>query len=119
MIPKTGDMFGDAENPLEIAERFEAYKAGLTKSAKNPVPPPGVPTMGGEVSPLYALQKALGSDEVTKSLSPELLESVRTSLANSELGKDIYAGTNTGYAGASQLAGTGGLQAYDLEAPFK
>jgi hypothetical protein len=119
MIPKTGDMFGDAENPLEIAERFEAYKAGLTKSAKNPVPPPGVPTMGGEVSPLYALQKALGSDEVTKSLSPELLESVRTSLANSELGKDIYAGTNTGYAGASQLAGTGGLQAYDLEQPAK
>lgn len=119
MIPKTGDMFGDAENPLELAERFEAYKGELSKSAQNPVPPPGVPTMSGEINPLFELQKSLGNADVQKALSPELLESVRNSLAGSDIMKDIYAGTNSGLAGAGALAGTGGLQAYDLEAPAK
>jgi hypothetical protein len=114
-------MFGDAENPLEIADRFEAYKAGLSKSARNPVPAPGMPTMDGPVSPLFDLQKALGSDEVSKALSPELVASVRESLATADVMKDILAGTGTGFGGlqTGALAGTGGLQAYDLEAPFK
>ena len=121
MIPKTGDMFGDAEGPLEIAERFESYKAALNKSAEHPLPTPGVPTMEGMAQhPLLELQKSLGSAEVAKALSPELLESVRTSLAGADVMKDIFAGTNTGYGGAtSQLSGTGGLQAYDLEQPAK
>lgn len=120
VLPKTGDMFGDAESPLEIAERFEAYKGALNKSAENPVPPPGVPTMDGPVSPLMELQKSLGNELVQKALSPELLESIRTSLAGTDVQKDIFAGTNTGISGlVGQLAGTGGLQAYDLEAPAK
>jgi hypothetical protein len=114
MIPKTGDMFGDAENPLELAERFEAYKAGLTKSAQNPLPTPGVPTMGSvEVNPLFELQKSLGNADVQKALSPELIESVRNSLAGTDIGKDLLVGSG------GQLGGTGGLNAYDLEAPAK
>jgi hypothetical protein len=110
-------MFGDAENSLEIAERFESYKASLNKSAESPLPTPGVPTLEGQaVNPLLELQKSLGSDIVQKALSPELLESVRNSLANTDLGKTnlgILAGTG------GNLGGTGGLQAYDLEAPAK
>jgi hypothetical protein len=112
-------MFGDAERPLEIAERFEAYKAELNKSAGNPLPTPCVPTMSGPVNPLIELQKSLGSAAVQKALSPELLESVKQGLAGSDVMKDIYAGTNSGLAGAGALAGTGGLQAFDLEAPAK
>jgi hypothetical protein len=114
-------MFDDANSSLEIAQRFEAYKGELNKSAQNPLPTPGVPTLDGQASnPLLELQKSLGSDMVQKALSPELLQSVRNSLAGTDVGKDIFSGTNTGYGGAAgQLAGTGGLQAYDLEAPAK
>jgi hypothetical protein len=118
-IPKIADMFGDAESSVEIADRFEAYKSGLNKSAQNPLPTPGVPTIDGPVNELAQLQKSLGSPEIAKALSPELLESVRTSLAGADVMKDIYAGTNSGLAGAGALAGTGGLQAYDLEQPAK
>jgi hypothetical protein len=114
MIPKTGDMFGDADNPLEIAERFEGYKAALTKSAHNPLPTPGVPTLEGQASnPMLELQKSLGSDIVQKALSAELLESVRNSLASADIQKDLLVGTG------GALGGTGGLNAYDLEAPAK
>jgi hypothetical protein len=117
MIPKTGDMFGDAENPLEIAERFESYKASLTKSAQNPLPTPGIPTLDGQASnPMLDLQKSLGSDIVQKALSPELLESVRNSLMDSQIVKDSQ-GILVGSGGS--LGGTGGLNAYDLEAPAK
>lgn len=113
-IPKVADMFGDAESSVEIAERFEAYKTGLNKSAENPLPTPGVPTLeGAAVNPIVELQKSLGTDIVQKALSPELLESVRTSLAGTDVQKDILVGSG------GALGGTGGLQAYDLEAPFK
>lgn len=111
VMPKIADMFGDAESSVEIAERFEGYKAGLNKSAQNPMPPPGVPTVDGPVNPVVQLQKSLGSPEMLKALSPELLESVRNSLAEADVVKDI----NVGSGGA--LGGTGGLNAYDLEAP--
>jgi hypothetical protein len=117
VLPKSRDMFGDAEGPLEIVERFESYKAELNKSAQNPLPTPGVPTMdGGAVNPLFDLHKSLGNAEVQKALSPELIESVRTSLAGIDAGKDNL-GILVGSGG--NLGGTGGLNAYDLEAPAK
>lgn len=119
VLPSTEQLFGDADGPLEVANQFEAYKSELRKSHQNPIGAMGIPTLSGPTNPLADLQKALGSSEVSKAISPELLESVRTSLANSDVMKDIYAGTNSGVGGASQLAGTGGLQAYDLEAPAK
>lgn len=113
VLPKIGDMFDDAENSLQIAERFESYKAELNKSANNPMPTPGVPTMDGPTNPLFDLQKSLGNAAVQKALSPELLESVRNSLAGADVQKDILVGSG------GQLGGTGGLNAYDLEAPAK
>lgn len=113
-LPRTADMFGDATGSVEITERFESYKAELSKSAQNPLPAPGQPSIeGSPASELAQLQKSLGSDMATKAFSPELLESVRQSLAGIDAGKDILVGSG------GQLGGTGGLQAYDLEAPAK
>uniref|UniRef100_UPI003F498A09 hypothetical protein n=1 Tax=Pseudonocardia sp. CA-138482 TaxID=3240023 RepID=UPI003F498A09 len=103
-------MFGDASTPVEIAERFESYKEALNKSFDAPVPAPGAPSMSGPVSPVVAMQAQLASAEVTKALSPEVLESVRTQLAQSDVVKDL----NVAGPGS-----TGGLVAYDLEAPAK
>jgi hypothetical protein len=100
-------MFGDAESPVEIAGRFEAYKEALNKAASNPMTPGPDGTPVNEVS---QLRQALGSDELAKALSPELLASVRESLAQADLGKDLLV------AGPGS---SGGLVAYDLEAPAK
>lgn len=112
-IPKAADLFGDAASPVEMAGRFEQYKEALNKSAANPMStgPDGAPA-----SEAAELQKALGSDLLSKALSPELLASVRESLAQADLGKDIN-GILSGSGGS--LGGTGGLNAYDLEAPAK
>src|SRR5438270_717476 len=85
-IPKAADLFGDAASPVEMAGRFEQYKEALNKSAANPMStgPDGAP-----VSEAAELQKALGSDLLSKALSPELLASVRESLAQADLGKDL------------------------------
>jgi len=106
-------MFGDASDSVDIADRFESYKSELNKSFSNPLPAPGQPTMDQPVNQLAELQKNIGSAAVTKALSPELLESVRTALAGADVQKDILVGSG------GQLGGTGGLQAYDLEAPAK
>lgn len=112
-VPKVADLFGDATSPVEMAARFEAYKEALNKSAASPRKP-GM--AGTELSDVAQLQKALGSDEVSKALSPDLLASVRESLAQADLGKDVN-GILVGSGGS--LGGTGGLNAYDLEAPAK
>lgn len=106
-IPKAADLFGDATSPVEMAGRFEQYKEALNKSAVNPMStgPDGAP-----VSETEQVQKALGSDLLSKALTPELLASVRESLAQTDLGKDLLV------AGPGS---TGGLVAYDLEAPAK
>lgn len=112
-VPKAADLFGDATSPVEMAARFEAYKEALNKSAASPRKP-GM--AGAALSDVAQLQQALGSDEVSKALSPDLLASVRESLAQADLGKDVN-GILVGSGGS--LGGTGGLNAYDLEAPAK
>jgi hypothetical protein len=114
-LPRPADMFGDATSSVEIAERFESYKDELGKSFGDPRPVPGSPQMEGAGRGLASLQKSLGSAEVTKALSPELLESVRGALAQSDLNKDWLAGNGT--TGGSPVAT--GLVAFDLEAPAK
>lgn len=109
-LPKAADMFGDTSSPVEIAGRFEAFKDALNKSAANPT------TAGPNAAPISdvaQIQNALGSAELSKSLSAETIESIRTQLAQVDIQKDLLAGS------AGQLGGTGGLQAYDLEAPAK
>jgi hypothetical protein len=63
-------------------------------------------------SGVSSLQKALGSADVTKALSPELVDSVRNALAQSEIGK---AGSEWTTANPVPT----GLVAFDLEAPAK
>jgi len=109
-LPAAADMFGDTTSPAEIATRFEAFKDALNKSAANPT---SAGPSAGPVSDVAQIQNALGSAELSKSLSPETIESIRTQLAQVDIQKDLLAGTN------GQLGGTGGLQAYDLEAPAK
>lgn len=106
-IPKAADLFGDASSPVEMAERFEQYKEALNKSAAHPTRPG---PLGQAANEAADIQKALGSETLTKALSPELLASVRESLAQTDLGKDLLV------AGPGS---TGGLVQYDLEAPAK
>jgi hypothetical protein len=109
-IPRAADLFGDAQSAVEIAERFDMYKAALTLSAQCPIPSPGAPTLGGPTSQAALLQKALSSAEISKSLSPDVLASIQGQLAEASLFKDL----NVAGPGS-----TGGLVAYDLEAPAK
>lgn len=114
--PKASDLFGDAGNAAEVATRFEEYKSELNKSLGSPRPVPGAP---GFEQPretgVASLEKALGSADVSKALSPELVDSVRNALAEANVAK----------AGSGWTAGTGsdgnpvagGLVAFDLEAP--
>lgn len=110
-IPKASDLFGDAATPVELAEKMERFKESLNKSVENPVAP-GMSGVAANqaVNPLMELQKSLGSAQVTKALSPELLDSIRTSLASPDIQKELLV------AGPGS---TGGLVAYDLEAPAK
>lgn len=113
--PRVDEMFGDASSPVEIAERYDSFNAALSKSLASPGPHPGQPSMSAPQSNAALLQKALGSADVAKALSPELVDSVRNALAESGLNKDwtIGNGTSTGNPVPS------GLVAFDLEAPAK
>lgn len=111
--PKVSDLFGDSSNPAEIATRFENYKEELNKSLAAPRPAPGQPGFDQpRESGVESLSKALGSADVSKALSPELVDSVRNALAQSDIGKEWQAGT-----GANGIPVPGGLVAFDLEAP--
>lgn len=111
--PKASDLFGDSNNPVEIATRFENYKAELNKSLAAPRPAPGQPGFEQpRESGVESLNKALGSADVSKALSPELVDSVRNALAQAEVGKAGSEWTTGNPVGT-------GLVAFDLEAPAK
>jgi hypothetical protein len=107
-LPKPRDMFG-TNDPGQIADRFEDYKATLNKALDNPKPW----GFGGpiEAAPSGAeqLAKGLDSPEVTKALSAETVASIRTQLAQADLAKDLSL--------TSPIST--GLVAFDLEGPSK
>lgn len=106
--PSVSHMFGDSDSPLETAERFETYKSELNKSMSVPHPVPG--TLAHQQQGNVAqLEKALGTPEVSKALSPDLVSSVRNALAEAGIGKEWTTGNPVGT----------GLVAFDLEAPAK
>lgn len=114
--PSASHMFGDAESPLEVADRFETYKSELNKSMSVPRPVPGTTAYQSQGN-VDSLEKALGSDEISKALSPELVTSVRNALAQANIGK---AGSEwTVGTGSNGNPVAGGLVAFDLEAPAK
>lgn len=110
--PSASEMFSDAGSPIEVAERFEAYKETLNKTMSAPRPVPGGPGYEQQTNAAN-LEKALGSVEIAKALSPELVDSVRNALTEANLTK----------AGASEWTTSNpvssGLVAFDLEAPAK
>lgn len=107
-------MFSDSTNPVEVADRFEHYKAELSKSFSAPKPVPGAPGWDEQTHGGAALEKALNTPEVSKALSPDLVSSVRNALAESGIGKEWTVGT-----GSNGNPVAGGLVAFDLEAPAK
>lgn len=110
--PSASEMFSDSVDAVEVADRFEHYKEALNKALGSPVPAPGAPSWDQQQHGGVALEKALGTPEVTKALSPELVNSVRNALAEANMGK-----ASSGWTTGNPL--TAGLVAYDLEAPSK
>lgn len=111
--PSASELFSDAENPVEVADRFEHFKAELNKSLAAPKPVPSGPGWDEQQHGGAALEKALGTPEVVKALAPELVDSVRNALAEANLGKAPVSEWMT------NQPVPGGLAAFDLEAPAK
>jgi len=98
---------------VEIANRFDDFKESLTKSLERPIPcdPTGRPMVGYDApqSGMSMFQQGLDSPDISKALSPETVEAVRSQLARVDIGKDLSL--------TSPIAS--GLVAFDLEAPSK
>jgi hypothetical protein len=101
--PKASDMFVDATSPLELAERHTAFTDSLAKAL-------AIPTRGAG-DPRATLAAGIDSqrDYLSKSLSPQTIDSVRNALNDIQLQKD--------WTTTSPLSS--GLVQYDLEAPAK
>lgn len=106
------DAFG-TNDPVEIATRMDDFTDTLNKSFSSPYPcgPDGIPMVGRQApqSGLDMLEKAMSDATVLKSVSAETVESIRTQLAQADIGKDL---TLTNPISS-------GLVAFDLEAPSK
>lgn len=108
---KVEELFGDGLSKTEYAEKFEAYKTALNADdgqqigkhdwlARNPQSS-GVPLVkaGQQIerppaTPMAVLEKALGSPEITKSLTADQISSISQALAQKgaeipELVKDL------------------------------
>lgn len=114
--PPTRDLFSDSTDPLEITQKFERYIDELNKSFASPIPAGMTADQRsirkGIENARLANAKDLSSFTLNKAVTGELIDSVSRELnhARGFLGKDL------------DLAGpgsTGGLHAYDLEAPAK
>lgn len=109
--PSVAEMFGDTSNPVEIADRYDSFNDAMTKSIASPGPHPAQRDMMAN-SNAAVLEKALGSADVAKALSPDLVTSVRNAIAESGLNKDWTIGN-----GSNGNPVATGLVAFDLEAP--
>lgn len=99
--PRATDLFSDVTSPGDVTDRFETYKTKLNKSLSRRMPHPSA-------GPVGELEKMVNSAELTKSVGPQVINSLRQSIAQIELQKDL----NVAGPGS-----TGGLVAYDLQAP--
>src|SRR3954466_11449329 len=113
-MARTRDMFS-SDNPVEITESFEQYKAALGAAIANPiaVKPGAVPgTLRKAAAPVETpalqLQKAIASGDLEKSgVSAEVVQSLRTQLAAADVAK---ASPSTGLS----IGNPTNLFAYDL-----
>lgn len=102
--PPVEELFSNAKTPLELVTKFETYQDQLNKSFRNPVSVSSATTGG----PVGQLRQAITDIELSKSADARTLASLRQSLDNLDIGKDL------------NLAGpgsTGGLQMFDLSGP--
>jgi hypothetical protein len=113
--PRARDMFS-TNDPVQIVEKFDDYKDTLAKALDEPMPwGYGGPAMGGgQQSAADLVAQGLASPEITKSLNPETVESIRTQLAQADLVKD---GVSQGISLTGPIST--GLVAFDLDAPSK
>lgn len=103
MAVRATDLF-TTDDPIEIATKFEHYKDELNKSLGNPVPA----GLSGENARVHKMLR--GSPTLNKAMNAATISSVQRELVNGFVGKDLdIAGPGS----------TGGLHAYDLEAPAK
>lgn len=101
--PPVSDLFSDAKDPADMVTRFDTYRASLDKALGRRVPAPNSqPSAAGE------LTKAIELAQLNKSASPEVIRSLRNSLAQVDLAKDLTVGGP---------GSTGGLQTFDLSGP--
>ncbi|MGH3376333.1 MAG: hypothetical protein ACRDP6_16490 [Actinoallomurus sp.] len=113
--PKPSEMFSDARNGTEVAERFETYKTTLSDAHAKAqrgdstfVPGQGIVNKGqGE-------QIAQRVEAITKGLSSEALAGIQTEL---EALKSLQA--DVGKDWSLTVPNSTGLVPYDLEAPAK
>ena len=119
--PVPAEVFGTSD-AKELALRSEAFEAALTKSFDAAVSGdfepsieiPGVPK--GQGASLRALEKAAAQAAATKSVSPEVFNSLQQQIASQrEIMKDITAGN--GVSTGSPIPT--GLVPFDLESPAK
>jgi hypothetical protein len=95
-------MYSDATSPVEIAERHETFKAELANALSTPVAPPGSPDAA------FARELDNRMDQLSKSVDPSTIESVRHALQG-DVAKD--------WTTSSPLSS--GLVAFDLEPAAK
>lgn len=114
-VPSASEMFSDATSKAEVAQRFEAYKDALNKSAANAKGNTFVPEQGivkSDAPRAAALQERV--ENLTKSLAPDVLASVQTEL---DAMKTVLGDLNKEWSITTPL--NTGLVPYDLEAPAK
>jgi hypothetical protein len=104
-IPRARDLF-NTDDPVELATAFDDYKETLSKALQRPMQ---MGATGPVMAPQHSSADLLSSPEITKSLNPETVESIRTQLAQADLGKDLS---------LTNPLSTG-LVAFDLDAPSK
>jgi hypothetical protein len=119
-VPKPSDMFSDATDAVQVAQRFEQYKGALTdEHTKAAAGGRGFAPGVGIVEDPGAKSKAIASrvEAISKSIGPDVLASVQGEIdaLNSALSADI--GKDWSLPGTDPNNAT--LVPYDLEAPAK
>lgn len=114
--PSPSEMFSDAESPTEVASRFEAYKSTLADSHKRAKDTGAMFVPGEGIVKTVGDREAIAArvEQITKSVSPEVLASIQGELdALKSVQGDINKDWTTTFPNST------GLVPYDLEAPAK
>lgn len=116
-VPKPTEMFSDAASPVEVATRFEAYKAALAETHQRARSGNYAWSGKGAILEKPAeMRIAEKIDTITKSMSPDALATFAADIDTLKAGL-IGGDTNKDWSLFSP--DSAGLVPYDLEAPAK